>query len=559
MPMVSDKEFVCRLVQLFKLKGVKHIVFSPGSRNAPLIISFNGDPFFKCIVVPDERSAGFFALGMAQFLQEPVAVCCTSGTAPLNYAPSLAEAYYQKVPLIALTADRPKEWIDQGAGQSMRQENIFQNYIKFSAQLIGETNDPDLLWYNDRLISEAIDKSMLPAMGPVHINVPLREPLYGKAESHQFQVPKPIQFHQPKSTLAESSIDSLQDDWKTHTKKLLILGQSKKNKVRTDLIDKLIARNDVLVIAENIANCNAISLAKIMAAAAANVEDFVPDLLITTGDAIVNKAVKKIFANAKLQSHWHIDHAGAYKDVFQSLSDILPIAELDFLQMISSWEHAEGAAYKKMGNQLIVGAHLKHDQFMKELAWSDLKAFDLIMSQLPENSALHLSNSSPIRYAQFFPLNENIEVCSNRGVSGIDGCSSTAVGYAHASNIPTCLITGDVAFFYDSNAFWNEYIHPKLKIIVINNGGGGIFRMIDGPDTTDQLETYFESHHQASVEGVAKTYGLSYVKATDEEGLKKELNNIFAPSYEGAVILEILTPRLDNAKHYKSYLEHLKS
>lgn len=558
MPMVSDKEFVFRLVQLFKLKGVKHIVFSPGSRNAPLIISFNGDPFFNCIVVPDERSAGFFALGMAQYLNETVAICCTSGTAPLNYAPSLAEAYYQKVPLIALTADRPKEWIDQGAGQSMRQENIFNNYIKFSAQLIGETQDPDLLWYNDRLVAEAIDKSLVPSMGPVHINVPLREPLYEKVANDHFHVPKTIQLPHPQTSLTESSEAVFQKVWNSHAKKLFILGQSKKDEERTVLLDKLLARKDVLVIAENIANCNAISLAKIMAAAAHD-EGFIPDLLITTGNAIINKSVKKVLGNARLKAHWHIDPSGAYKDVFQSLTDILPITENQFLHTLDTWNIAENDAYKNLGNQLIEHVNIKHDQFLKELAWSDLKVFDVIMRHLPENFALHLSNSSPVRYAQFFNVSENIEVFANRGVSGIDGCSSTAAGYAFASNTPTCLITGDVAFFYDSNAYWNEHIHPQLKIIVINNGGGGIFRMIDGPESTDQLETYFESHHQASVEGVAKTYGISYVKATDEESLQKELNNIFAPAYEGAVILEITTPRLENAKHYKSYLEQLKS
>ena len=558
MPMVSDKEHVYRIVHLFKLKGVKHIVFSPGSRNAPFIISFNADPYFKCIVIPDERSAGFFALGMSQFLKEQVALCCTSGTAPLNYAPSLAEAYYQGIALIALTADRPKEWIDQGAGQSMRQENIFANYVKCSVQLNGESSDEDLLWYNDRKVSEAIEKSMFPTKGPVHINVPLREPLYGKIMGDEFAKPNAISLHKTTSKIHEESLDRLKTNWNACAKKLIIIGQCAKNETRASLINKILQRDDVLVVAENIANCNAIPLAKLMTVAEKD-ENFIPELVITTGNAIVNKAVKIILGKAQLKAHWHINPSSKFKDGFQSLTDILPISEDQFFRMISKWELANDHGYKSLGNQFLDKANTLHGQFMDDIPWCDLKAFELIADQLPEHAALHLSNSSPVRYSQFFKLDDSIEVFANRGVSGIDGCSSTAAGYAYASDVPTILITGDVAFFYDSNAYWNEHINKNLTIIVINNGGGGIFRMIEGPDSTDQLERFFETHHQASVEGVAKTYGLSYAKANDAESLKKELNNIFANTNNGSRILEICTPRLENAKHYKSYLEHLKS
>jgi len=178
----TDKPGIQRLVKLCEVKGVKNVVFSPGSRNAPLVISFNGQEYFDCITIPDERVAAFVAMGMALKLQEPVIICCTSGSAALNYAPAIVEAYYQKIPLLVLTADRPTERIDQGAGQTMRQKNVYANYIKGSFELIQEAETASDLRRNDRIICEAINLSKAGAKGPVHINVPLAEPLYGQVK-----------------------------------------------------------------------------------------------------------------------------------------------------------------------------------------------------------------------------------------------------------------------------------------------------------------------------------------------------------------------------------------
>jgi 2-succinyl-5-enolpyruvyl-6-hydroxy-3-cyclohexene-1-carboxylate synthase len=178
----SDHFAAAELARLCAAKGVKHVVISPGSRSAPLVIAFNGQEGIECLQVIDERSAAFFALGMAQQLHAPVALICTSGSAVLNYGPAIAEAFYQRIPLLVITADRPEEWVDQGEGQAIRQHGVLALHMKRSVQLPRITSDELARWHCGRLINEAIDETLLPVPGPVHVNVPFAEPLYGRTE-----------------------------------------------------------------------------------------------------------------------------------------------------------------------------------------------------------------------------------------------------------------------------------------------------------------------------------------------------------------------------------------
>src|SRR5436190_15537360 len=174
--LTSDHYAAAELARLSAAKGIRHVVISPGSRSAPLVRAFHAEGNIQCLQVIDERSAGFFALGMAQQLHAPVALICTSGSAVLNYGPSIAEAFYQRIPLLVITADRPEEWVDQGEGQAIRQQGVLSLHMKRSVQLPRNAGDDLSRWHCGRLINEAIDATLLPVPGPVHVNVPFAEP-----------------------------------------------------------------------------------------------------------------------------------------------------------------------------------------------------------------------------------------------------------------------------------------------------------------------------------------------------------------------------------------------
>ena len=170
---------------------------------------------------------------------------------------------------------------------------------------------------------------------------------------------------------------------------------------------------------------------------------------------------------------------------------------------------------------------------------------------------MQLANSTPVRYAQLFKNRKDLTYFSNRGTSGIDGSISTAAGATYESNKPTTLITGDLSFFYDSNGLWNNYISKNLKIIIINNGGGGIFRFIDGPSETSALD-YFEAPHKLNAEHIAKTFGVNYFKADSMSTLKETIADFYSSKLNEASILEIFTPQEKNAEVLKDYFKYLK-
>jgi len=310
--MVSDKPFIQRLVKICEAKKVKHVVFSPGSRNAPLVISFANTEYFDCITIPDERVAAFYALGMAQQLQEPVVICCTSGSAALNYAPAIVEAYYQKIPLLVLTADRPVERIDQGAGQTMRQKNVYSNYIKGSFELIQEASLISDLRFNDRLLCEAINLSRQGAKGPVHINVPLSEPLYG-----QKKMPTNIDLQLVDAkdfdlSISNKSQEVIVDLWTRAKKKLIICGQSLPNKEVDTLLEKVAQDSSVAVISESCSNRYLNPLNPCIDRLITTIkddesEDFKPDLVVSLGDAIISKKIKTLISQYQPDEHWFVN------------------------------------------------------------------------------------------------------------------------------------------------------------------------------------------------------------------------------------------------------------
>lgn len=555
--MTTSHKSASILAEIFSKKGLTHCVLSPGSRNAPLIIAFNRQPEITCLSISDERSAAFFALGMAQQLRRPVALICTSGTAALNFAPAIAEAYYQQIPLLIITADRPAEWINQHDGQAIIQHNIFSNYIRQSFSMPVEVHHSDEYWYCERIANEAIDKTTFPVMGPVHVNVPLREPLYDLIEHKNF-IPKIIYNNTPDVYLNEEEQSVFNKKWISYNKKMIICGIMPPNQELNEILNKISQDPSVAILTETTSNLHGEHFFPCIDRMLDGFDNnFIPELLITIGGPLISRKIKTILRQNKASEHWHISSNDSHIDAFQSLTHNIHSNPYCFFKSIVKSSLIASSEYREIIKLIHQKTSIKHDEYLKTIPFSDLKAFEIIFKNIPSEIAIHLGNSTPIRYAQLFETKGNIEQYSNRGTSGIDGCSSTAVGAAFITQNPTLLITGDIGFVYDSNAFWNNYLSEKLRVIVINNGGGGIFRFIDGPDTVNELVPYIESPNKANIEFIAKAFGVEYCFADDEESLSNILPKFFTSS-ENPIILEIKTPRFENANILRNYFKYLK-
>jgi 2-succinyl-5-enolpyruvyl-6-hydroxy-3-cyclohexene-1-carboxylate synthase len=561
--MRSPVEGTDRLAEICFQKGIKSVVISPGSRNAPLISSFTNHKGIDCLSIVDERSAAYFALGMAQQSAQTVALVCTSGTAVLNFAPAIAEAYYQKIPLLILTADRPVEWIGQSDNQTIKQQNIYSNYIKQSFHLPMDIIDFDSLWYYERVINEAINLCAIPSKGPVHINIPLTEPLYSLSNNEKIS-PKIIEFLPVEKKMNIELLQDLQSQWSKAKGKMILAGMLAPDDELKRLLEEINKDPDVVILVES--NSNLCSehfydrIDHILTLAGKKIEMLQPEILLTIGTNTISKRIKQFLRKNKPRAHWHIEETTGFPDTFQSLTLNIPMSPKDFFQhFLNSYIPSENKSYNEHFKKLAEKSLQKHNDFLSSCPFSDLKAIEIILKAIPNGSNIQLGNSSPVRYAQFFPLNPAFFYNSNRGTSGIDGNVSTAVGASYKTKAPVTLIVGDIAFFYDSNGLWNRYLSDNLRIILLNNGGGGIFRLIEGPAESTMLEEFFETSHNNTAEGICQSFNLKYYKAADLEDLNKILPEFFSSGNKGAALLEIFTPSKKNAEIFRSYFSFLKA
>jgi 2-succinyl-5-enolpyruvyl-6-hydroxy-3-cyclohexene-1-carboxylate synthase len=511
-----------------------------------------------CLSITDERSAGYFALGMAQLHAEPVAVVCTSGTAVLNLAPCVAEAYYQNLPLVIFTADRPKEWIDQADGQTIRQNDIFRNYIKQSFELPLETTHDDDLWYFNRMLSQAIDTAKNYPSGPVHINIPLREPLYVPLPE-DFDIPAIPQSAPALNLLQSDSMKAFAQKWEKAKKKMILFGILRKNETLQKLAVELAQREDTLVVAENLSNIadyNIIYAPERLVASLLDEEktDFHPDLIITVGEGTISKRLKQYLRINKPAEHWHIG-PGQYTDTYKSLSAVIQADPVTFLSELHQHPPITENKFASVKNKTLRLAEL-HEEFASAPGLSDLRVIHKILSVIPDNSIVHLANSTPVRYAQLSPSREFITYFANRGTSGIDGCISTAAGSAYRSQKQVFIISGDLAFIYDSNALWNNHPQLNLKIVVLNNNGGNIFSLIESSPEMDKARMYFETPHKVKIKSLTEAYGAGHLECSGLDELDSKMEEL--TRWNGTCVLEIKTDPKTNTRVYKEYYQFIK-
>lgn len=540
--------------------GVAHAVISPGSRNAPLIIAFTSHPNISCISITDERSAAYYALGMAQQLKKPVALICTSGTAMINYSPALAEAYYLNIPLVAITADRPPEWIDQNDGQTIRQKELYSNFIKGSFQTPVETEKQEDLWFFRRMSSEALNVAVAPLPGPVHINMPLREPLYEPLPEVDINNLRVIRAISGIPTPLPAQVELLKSKWQKYDKRLIVLGKGNHDPALAEVLANLVKRGQVVVIAENLSNLKVDGSIETPDSFMASLGQddlvaFSPGLLITIGGAVLSKKLKRFLREFQPSEHWHLGTNSTFTDTFQSLSLVVDSDPAELLSSVSK-EGASGSAYIEFARKKNSTLLQLHRELFDKMIFSDMVAYQQLLENLPENSYLHLANSTPVRYSQLFATQPGIGYYSNRGTSGIDGCLSTAAGAAMVSEEMHIALAGDLAFIYDSNAMWNSKLPGNLRIVVIDNGGGNIFRLIDTSPVINPIREFFETPHNVDIKKLCEAYHVDYYFADNKESLVENINPFFKPNGRPAV-LHIITSGEASSRTFKQYYQFI--
>ncbi|WP_020606172.1 2-succinyl-5-enolpyruvyl-6-hydroxy-3-cyclohexene-1-carboxylic-acid synthase [Spirosoma spitsbergense] len=577
------------IAELLYQKGISDVVVSPGSRSAPLTLAVARHPHLRVRVMADERSAGFVALGMAQQSRKPVALICTSGSAVYNLSPAVTEAFFQQVPLLLLTADRPHEWLHQQDGQTIDQQGLFGSHVKRSYDLPADYAHADARWFINRSINEAVALCALAPAGPVHVNVPLREPFYPATdESFAYEPVRVIDTLRPQLSIPASTWNSLLAEWDESIRTVIAVGQFPRDPALLDVLNKLSDEFGIPVVGEIISNLptNDRFITRtdtfLSGITTEEAERIRPDLLITIGNSFLTRNLKTFFRGTAsggiagmpyhARRHWHIQPTvDRIPDSFQSLTTLIPAEPTGFLQQLFTdvdyqrflqGDEDDGSAdflnqWQKLDRK--AARQVESVLFRPDAPLTDWLGTRAVLDHLPQGSILHLANSMPVRYANLcgIPAEQQISVEANRGVSGIDGCLSTVVGAALMTDRIVTLLIGDVAFFYDRNALWSAPVPPNLRIVLLNNDGGHIFRMIDGPNRQPELETYFETPHGYTAKNTAADAHIDYGVCNSLESLLSLLPDFFAPG-PTARLLELTTDKQVNQDQFLLYKKALQ-
>lgn len=563
----TDKEYCRILFDILLAKGVRDIVLSPGSRNAPLLIGADCRPFNKRIIT-DERTAAFVACGLSLAGKKPVALVCTSGTALYNYSPAIAEAYYQHLPLMVITADRPLEWIDQDDSQTLRQPGALDLITKGSYDIPVQNPDrPEEKWYVNRIINEACNLSLHGRPGPVHINVRLDNPLSGTI---------PYSASTDETVRVVDYIDNL--NLQPHLYKELARELEGKRIMVTagfmqpdDTLNRALTGfsklENVALFCETISNihlsgnpyCIDGVLTAIDNSDEATLHDLRPDIVISIGGALVSRKLKAFLRKYAPSEHWTLGDISPVSDCLMSLTRHIEVSPAKFFKGITKFlarnsNSCSSVHYKELWNQYREAAVKSSDDFLdNDNEWSELKAFSYMLSNLPGSFNLFTSNGTSVRYAQLFTTRIPHSSFACRGVSGIDGTTATAAGCAMEYKGPTLLISGDMSMAYDIGVLGLKDIPDRFKIIVINNGGGGIFRFIPTTRNVDEREKLFCAPPHLPLEKISEGYGWKYVAVHSESELEESYIPFLAS--KNKAIMEIFVDGEKSAQILLNYMD----
>ena len=546
--MYSNKEQVNILTSLLVAYGVKHAVVCPGSRNAPIVHNLNECPDITCYPVTDERSAGFYALGMALCEAEPVAVCVTSGTALLNLAPAVAEAWYQHVPLVVISADRPPQWIDQLDGQTLPQPDALGRFVGRSVTL-PDITDMESHWYCNRLICEALLEATGRCERPVHINVPLSEPLF------QFDVEElPDEGHTIRCCGTTDYWDiedcGLRADFWAAQRPMIVIGQNRETVLKDNKLQHLMKHAVVLFepLGSDIGTTHFDEVLAVMG----DDESLLPDFVLYGGQ-IVSKRLKQFLRKATKADFWEISLDGELHDTFMRTKGVLESGFTEVLlwleEFVSDTKTMEDSLDKKFGELPDTSDFVR--RWQQELdkaeqaavnieppysAQAAVKLFEQKLNESDIPAIVHYANSTAVRLACTYSTSY---VYCNRGVNGIEGSLSTAAGFSLVYHDKVFCVIGDLSFFYDQNALWNQNLHGNLRILLLNNGGGAIFNQLPGLEQSPARDRFVAAQHHTTAEGICRQNDVVYLSASDMQGLQRGIDTLLNIESTRPVLLEV--------------------
>ena len=512
--MYCSKENVNILTALLVAHGVRHAVVCPGSRNSAIVHNLNECPSIQCYPVTDERSAGFYAMGMAQALKQPVVVCVTSGTALLNLAPAIAEAFYQHIPLVAISADRPQQWIDQLDGQTLPQSDALGRFVKKAVSLL-EPHDAEEKWYCNRLVNEALLAAM--RGGPVHINVPITEPLF---EYSVDELPAERKIAYAAADMSPATLSHVTRMFLSATRPMLISGQP-----MNPLLDEAVS-----IVGDD--------------------EEYVPDFVLYIGGSIVSKRLKRFLRKAK--ETWVVNNTGEIADTFMNLTHVFQGDGEAVADHIRFMMVMEPHPFIQKWDDLLARIRLQAESY--EPAYSELAAVKYFEHYVGD-AEVHYANSSAIRLANSFAQHP---VWCNRGVNGIEGSLSTAAGFSCVTDKRVYCVIGDLSFFYDQNALWNQNLQGNFRILLLNNGCGGIFNMLPGLEQSPARDQYVAAAHHTSAEGICQQNDIVYISASDMPQLHAGIDTLLNIESDRPVLLEVFTDPYDDEQTLKDYYKTFK-
>ena len=515
--MYSNKENVNILTALLVVHGVKYAVCCPGSRNSPIVHNLHECPDIQCYPVTDERSAGFYALGMSQCLQAPVAVCVTSGTALLNLAPAVAEAYYQHLPLVVISADRPQAWIDQLDGQTLPQPDALGRFVKKAVSL-PEPHDKESRWYCNRLVNEAL----MVRHAPVHINVPISEPLFDYSVAH---LPVERKIELLSADIPNTTLTHVCRMFMQAKRPMLIAGQP-----MNPHLDEA-----VYMVGDH--------------------EDYIPDFVLYTGGSIVSKRVKHFLRKAK--ETWAVNETGEVNDTFMNLTHVVQGDSRVVADMIRFNLEQQPHPFVQKWQQLL--DKVQQSAAAHEPVYSQMAAVKFFerrqeSGDRSQKFCFHYANSTAIRLANIYAQHH---VYCNRGVNGIEGSLSTAAGFSVVTDENVYCVIGDLSFFYDQNALWNQNLRGNLRILLLNNGKGVIFNLLKGLEESPARDQFVAAEHHTSAEGICMQNNVTYLKAENMEEMQQGIDTLLYIESERPVLLEVFTDPSEDERVYRDYYRKL--
>ena len=562
--MYSNKENVNILTSLFVAHGIRHAVVCPGSRNAPIVHNLNECPHIVCHSVTDERSAGFYALGMAQQLEQPVVICVTSGSALLNVAPPVAEAFYRHVPLVVVSADRPQAWIDQQDGQTLPQHDALGRFVKQAVSL-PEPADDEQRWYCNRLANEALITCRRHGGSPVHVNVPITEPM--------FKFDQPALLCERKITLEEAFAETchcpaFENDFFSAKRPLIVVGQLSHSEACAVSHFVRFMRRHVAVAYECMSTGGNLSgndpdlqpplhLDLVFKRLSKEKKSHWPDLILYVGGMFVGKTLKDFLRQAHDSKTWIVNSEGTVYDTFKNLCGVVgarPVAMLRRLHTLTEKrEQLHELHFDKTFHSLWTATTRAVSDKVQSLAfsYSQLSVVKHFFSLLPtpETYHIHAANSMPIRLVNLFAYDY---VYCNRGVNGIEGSLSAAAGCSLVTPNTVYCIIGDLSFFYDQNALWHN-LKPNLKVLLLNNGGGGIFASLPGLKESSAYRPLISARHKASAQGICMQNNAAYLSAHNEDELREQIDRFMHADFDRPVVFEVFTSQEQDEQAMRLY------